>query len=572
MKAGMTPTRCIGLAIAMLLQGCISIPEWPFDEATDADRGRVPVQPPADASDDPTADTGPLADLGIDPDGGCVRRAETCNGRDDDCDGATDEDFDLLGDPDNCGTCGTACRPPNAEGACAAGECAIARCVDGFADVDDAPLSGCEYTCPVAMAPEDCNGIDDDCDGIADEDIDGSLEDQVGVCAAAMRPCLGEAGFGEPDYAAIIDYQREENLCDGRDNDCDGLADEAADGLGDPCTVGLGVCRREGERVCGPDRRSVVCGAEAGEPVANDDARCDGLDDDCDGRVDENAAGCVQCPGPAIAAGIAPPCNGCPAGTAVPSGQACIPPGEYVIGSPPDEIGRTVREGPAHPVRLTRAFFIGTTEVTQRAWVRLFEDDPSFFAAQPRRPVERVTWYEAIAYANALSEVEGFAPCYVLENCNGVAPGAGLICADVAFEGTDCPGYRLPTEAEWEYAARAGSDSRYWFGDDEGRLTMSDRFTGNSDMRTHDVGQLAPNPWGLYDVHGNVWEWVHDVFGPYQDVIDTDPTGPADGPERVRRGGSFGALSQDARSAFRAPENPVTQAARGGFRLVRTAP
>ncbi|MCB9543317.1 MAG: formylglycine-generating enzyme family protein [Myxococcales bacterium] len=562
-----------GFVIASLsaaLAGCVSIPEWAFDDTPTPDSGRITPLPTPDEG--PAEDAGPIDDMEPAPDFGCVRQDESCNGRDDDCDGQIDEGYDLERDPDNCGACDTACRPPNAEGACEARACVVAACAEGFADLDDDPISGCEYTCPSAIGPEDCNGVDDDCDGSIDEQVDGALEDQLGVCAAAVRPCNGAAGFGEPDYAALPDYQADETLCDGRDNDCDGDADEAQPELGEACAVGLGVCARAGVRVCGPDRRTAVCDAVAGAPTADADALCDGLDEDCDGRIDENAAGCIRCAGPADAAGLLPPCNACPAGTAVPSGFACVPAGEFAMGSPDDEAGRTAREGPVHPVRISRGYLIGTTEVTQRAWGRLFADDPSFFADQPRRPVERVSWYEAVAYANALSEAEGLEACYVLDGCNGAAPGAGLICAEVGFAGVECRGWRLPTEAEWERAARAGSDGRYWFGDDEGRLAMSDYFAGNSGDRTHEVGQLAPNDWGLYDVHGNVWEWVHDVYAPYEDVIERDPIGPDDGPQRVRRGGSFGALSSDARSAFRAPEDPVLRAARGGFRLVRTLP
>lgn len=560
----------VWVAAAGLVGGCVSIPEWSFDEVEAVDANTAPPPPQPEMGTPPSdMGPGPRADGDVEPDLGCVRTDEVCNGRDDDCDRVVDEDFDFESDVTHCGGCGRACRPARATGVCVEGVCTVEACEEGFADLDDGIL-GCEYMCPTVVDDETCDGVDEDCDGSVDEGLDRSAPDQFGVCAAAMRVCNGADGWGPPDLEAVDDYQADEDLCDGLDNDCDGMVDEAQEALGELCEVGFGVCRQAGVRVCGPDRRSVTCGADPGMPTAADDSLCDGIDSDCDGRVDEDAAGCVRCAGPEVQEGLDPPCNGCPAGTAVAAGRVCVPAGSFDIGSPEGEVGRTAREGPQHRVRLSRAFVVDETEVTQRAWLRVFEDDPSFFDGNPRRPVEQVTWFEAAAYANALSEAEGREVCYALDGCNGAMPGDGVVCAEVEFAGVGCEGYRLPTEAEWEYAVRAGGDGRFWFGDDEGRLDMSDFFSVNGGGVTHDVGQLAPNPWGLYDVHGNVWEWVHDRYAAYQDQIDEDPVGPAEGDQRVRRGGSFGSLSPDARSAFREGLDPSTRLSRGGFRLVRT--
>ncbi len=562
-----TTRACFAGALLVALAGCVDVPDWSFEDAQvqDADR-----RPPPDMDDlplDVTVMDADPADAAPDSETVCVRTDELCNGRDDDCDGAADEDFDLDGDPDNCGGCGLACRPGNAEGACALGTCTVARCAEGFADIDGDPVNGCEYGCPGPVGDEVCNGVDDDCDARTDEQIDARLGEgeTAGVCLGTPIPCLPGGTVGEPDFAAIATWQPEEDRCDGLDNDCDGAVDEAQPNVGEACAVGLGICARAGTRVCADDGVGDRCDVEPGEPVP--DVLCDGLDADCDGLVDEGIAGCVQCDGR-----IQPPCNGCPDSATVPAGWVCVRAGRFDRGSPPDERGRLDREGPQHTVRITRPFLIQSTEVTRRDWRAVFEDDPSFFDFEPRRPVERVNWFEAVAYANALSAAEGREQCYVLEGCNAAAPGAGSICVSVEFAGVECEGYRLPTDAEWAYAARAGSQTRFWFGDADAGLAMTDFYSGNGDGVTHEVGQLSPNPWGLYDVHGNVWEWVHDGAMPYEDVLEIDPTGDDEAEERIRRGGSLVALPDECRSAAYESEAPNTRSSRGGFRLVRTLP
>jgi formylglycine-generating enzyme required for sulfatase activity len=162
-----------------------------------------------------------------------------------------------------------------------------------------------------------------------------------------------------------------------------------------------------------------------------------------------------------------------------------IPDGEYMRGSPGNEPGRGSDEGPQHRVILTRGFHMQTTEVTQGQWRSVMGNNPSGFQSGDDYPVENVSWNDVQAFIRKL---------------NGMESGVS---------------YRLPTEAEWEYAARAGSRTRFYFGDDEGRLKDYAWYDANSSLRTQPVGRKKPNAWGLYDMHGNVWEWCSDWFGSY---------------------------------------------------------
>jgi formylglycine-generating enzyme required for sulfatase activity len=167
--------------------------------------------------------------------------------------------------------------------------------------------------------------------------------------------------------------------------------------------------------------------------------------------------------------------------------------GEFVMGSPPDEVGRFLdKEGPQTRVTLTRGFWMSRFEVTQQEFETLMAFNPSLFKGDPQRPVEDVTWVQAVNYCAALTDRER---------------QAGHVPEGFA--------YRLPTEAEWEYAARAGTTTRFSYGDDPGYEHLRDYawYGGNSGLRPHPVGQKLPNSWGLYDVHGNVFEWCSDWFG-----------------------------------------------------------
>jgi formylglycine-generating enzyme required for sulfatase activity len=173
-----------------------------------------------------------------------------------------------------------------------------------------------------------------------------------------------------------------------------------------------------------------------------------------------------------------------------PTNMVFIPPGTFRMGSPTNEVDRYEDEGPQTAVTISRGFWIGKYEVTQDEYQAVKGSNPSYFTGDSKRPVERVSWFDATNYCAKLTQRE-------------VAAGR------IASNGV----YRLPTQAEWEYACRGWtSDRRFSYGDDPGysNLTRYAWYGGNSGGTTHPVGQKLPSPWGLYDIHGNVWEWCQD--------------------------------------------------------------
>ena len=239
-----------------------------------------------------------------------------------------------------------------------------------------------------------------------------------------------------------------------------------------------------------------------------------------------------------------------------------IPEGTFQMGS---ETGR-LDEYPVHAVQFTKAFFIGRTEVTNRQWKLVVGEPPARWGS-PDQPARWVGWHEAVEFCEKLSSLPA-------ERKAGYT-------------------YRLPTEAEWEYACRAGSHTRYSFGEDPADLTTyawmvtnscaklvvgdeprkdeKDRFLNGGDSSrctTHPVGMLKPNSWGLFDMHGNVWEWCSDWYGPYAHAKTTDPSGPAEGPGRVFRGGSWRAHAGYCPTAFRGSLDPTYRLDDLGFRVV----
>jgi formylglycine-generating enzyme required for sulfatase activity len=235
---------------------------------------------------------------------------------------------------------------------------------------------------------------------------------------------------------------------------------------------------------------------------------------------------------------------------------AAIPPGRFTMGSPESETGRLVDEGPQHEVELTKGFHLGVCPVTQDEYQQIVGSNPSNFTSDPRRPVEKVSWFDAVAFCNRLSERELLSPFYTIQG------------EQVRIAGGD--GYRLPTEAEWEYACRTGTTTRWWFGDDESRLGEFAWYGSNFGSTTHPVGEKPANAWRLRDVYGNVWEWCWDCFGKYSSGRAVDPTGPESGERRVLSGGSWCSSSQFCRSAFRYSLQPVLRINNVGFRVART--
>ena len=216
------------------------------------------------------------------------------------------------------------------------------------------------------------------------------------------------------------------------------------------------------------------------------------------------------------------------------------------------------QEQPVHAVTLTKDFWLGQYEVTQAQYQAVTGLSPSFFTGNDR-PVERVSWFDAITFANALSQAEGLTLCYDSE---GNVTGGNIY---------SCTGYRLPTEAEWEYATRAGTTTEWSFGNDAAQAGAYAWYNSNSGSQTHPVGEKLPNPWGLYDVHGNVWEWVHDWWGfAYYSVSpSSNPPGPGSGPDRVVRGGGWISITSLLRSVFRGGSSPSYRFFNLGFRLAR---
>lgn len=223
-----------------------------------------------------------------------------------------------------------------------------------------------------------------------------------------------------------------------------------------------------------------------------------------------------------------------------------IPKGTFIMGSPIEEEGRYDNEV-QHKVTISKDYYLGVTEVTQGQYEKVMGTNPSNFQKQvilnkdsSMYPVEKVTWEDAVSFCKRLSELPD-------------EKKAGRV-------------YRLPTEAEWEYACRAESETAFHFG---GSSKLSDDFAwfGNSNKQTHPVGQKKPNAWGLYDMHGNVFEWCGDWFNEYPKGAVSDPTGPKEGVLRVFRGGSWQSGAASGRSATRFFTAPFGRGDWIGFRV-----
>jgi formylglycine-generating enzyme required for sulfatase activity len=243
-----------------------------------------------------------------------------------------------------------------------------------------------------------------------------------------------------------------------------------------------------------------------------------------------------------------------------------IEPGTFQMGSPPEEVGRQACET-RHQVTLSRPFLLARTELTQRQWTALVGLNPSRWKDCPDCPVETVTWYDALRYCNLLSEVQGLEPVYQLGELRRDARG---------FERTEvvwnpvASGWRLPTEAEWEYAARAGEPWLYSGSNDVAAVAWHD---GNAGGHTHPVATLQANAWGLFDMSANVFEWCWDAYGDFSAQAVVDPLGPPglDG-NRVSRGGSWYDIPRRVRVADRFGDEPDYANDTMGFRLARSAP
>ena len=231
-----------------------------------------------------------------------------------------------------------------------------------------------------------------------------------------------------------------------------------------------------------------------------------------------------------------------------------LPGGAFIMGDENGDVDETPHEVTVGP------FAIDKFEVTQEEYERVMGKNPSKVKGR-KNPVEQVRWSDAVRYCNERSRLEGLEPAYDLETWT---------CR------FDANGYRLPTEAEWEYAARAGTTTAYSFGDPEAKLPQHAWFEANAQGKPRPVGQRRPNAWGLYDMHGNIWEWCNDFYKVdyYLESPQRDPKGPESGKTKVLRGGCWNSNPGACRSAYRYNENPAyTDACFGydiyGLRCVR---
>lgn len=227
-----------------------------------------------------------------------------------------------------------------------------------------------------------------------------------------------------------------------------------------------------------------------------------------------------------------------------------IAPGTFIMGSSSSDSGRGDDEGPLHPVTLRQGFYLGKVELTQGQWESVMNTRPwagqSQVKEDPYYPAVYISWNDMQAFLVKLNQGEGKSV------------------------------YRLPTEAEWEYACRAGTTTKWSFGDEEGQLEDYAWYEDNTctvgEQYAHAVGTKFSNPWGVYDMHGNVWEWCQDWYGAYPSDSQTDPVGPSTGLYRVLRGGSFEYPAEYARSANRGRILPAHRGAGVGARLRRQWP
>lgn len=280
----------------------------------------------------------------------------------------------------------------------------------------------------------------------------------------------------------------------------------------------------------------------------------------------------------------------CTAGRCAPEGMAWIPAGSFTMGSPGTELARDLDEGPQHEVTISRPFLAMQTELTQGTWLNATGVNPSFWdECGADCPVTNVSWHAAAAYANWRSIREGLTPCYSFEpgTCaTSLADWASgqVACLDADLLTLECDGYRLPTEAEWEYMTRAGSTTAFPNGplgtvtyclEPNPFLAAIARYCANTDDGLQPGRTRDPNAWGLYDTLGNANEWVYDGYADYSSdaavdpIVEPDVASPDD-ELRVLRGGRHTTDETDNRSAARLSASPFIRGNDVGFRLVRT--
>ena len=503
---------------------------------------------------------------------------EICDGQDTDCSGAPGAD-EVDGDADGVLLCAEDCDdsdpsafPGNPEVCDWVDNDCDGSLVDEFGDVDEDGSPDCvdpDLDGDGVTPPEDCDDADPDispnapelCDGL-DNDCSGAPEaDEVDGDGDGVMPCEGDCDDTDPNA-----FPGNPEECDDFDFDCDGsIADEFddldADGLPDCIDLDADNDGWAGTADCDDlDPTSTVVATDADCDGAITAEDCDdsdpastlvAYDPDCDGSIDDTSAQDID--------------------------FIAIPSGTFEMGCTASQTGCNGDEFPVHTVTLSYDYWIGETEVTRAQWLALVPLDPSAHDTCGFCPAENMKWFEAAAFANEVSQAEGLDPCYLLTVCSGQL-GDGLECSNVAINSPsgsviDCEGFRLPTEAEWEYAARAGTDLYEYAGSD----TIDDvAWYGGNSVSPQPVLQKQPNSWGLSEMSGNVAEWVNDwyVSNAYTSSSVTDPTGPSTpvSTSRVVRGGAFGIAANSGRCAHRGEDSVDARDMSLGFRLARTVP
>ncbi len=475
--------------------------------------------------------------------------------------------------------------------------------VDGDCDEMDASIGPNQDEIPGDEIDQNCDGIEEcfqNRDGDSERwEIEDTVPSEDTTCAAAGLATGDLPPSDCDDQNASIGRSVAEIPADGVDQNCDGFEYCFIDADGDGVSGGFSAggdarsedfdCPVENGFAERPEIEDCDDSNEERYPNAVEIAG-DGIDQNCDeselclfdfdddgvpggwAQVESDDLSCEDFDG-VFTDGVWD-CDDTGPGTDCVEGSdwVLIPAVPTRLGSPQDDELRVAGAEPSRDVSFSQPFILSRTEVTQAQWLEVFESNPSENFACSDCPVERVSWYDALAYANALSEAEGLEICYELD-CVG-EPGDGMVCAGATYSAR-CSGYRLPTAAEWEHAARAGTQTQHYGGvviGDEPRTASSALIDVAvlGDV-TESVGSKRPNAWGLFDMIGNVAEWTLDAVPqenapPPQGGID--PLG-TDGANRVVKGGGVGGFLTQHRSASLSFRQPGTENRDVGFRIAR---